>query len=92
MSKLPPSAVRKIRQSVVQESKLHVLATNSRAGIVLFAVAPHFVEHLRVDLKPAPLGEQVERLAAVQVIVELAVRSETRERPASHEARFPEPA
>jgi hypothetical protein len=40
-------------QTVVQEAQLHVLTTNSRTAIVLLAVAPNLVEHLRVDLKPA---------------------------------------
>jgi hypothetical protein len=59
-----------------------VLATNGRAGIILFAVAADLFEHLRVDFKLAPLGQEVERLTTIQVVVELAMRPETGERPA----------
>jgi hypothetical protein len=78
-------------QAVVQKPELHVLATNGRACIVLLAVAANFFEYLRMDLKPAPLGQEVERLAAIQVVVKLAVRPEAREGPASHEATLPKP-
>jgi hypothetical protein len=79
-------------QAVVQEAELHVLATNGGTGKVLFAVAANLFEHLRMDLKVAPLGQEAERLAAVQVVVELAVRPETGEGPASDEATLPQPA
>src|ERR1035437_10013761 len=69
-----------------------MLATNRCAGIVLFAVAADLFEHLRVDFMVAPLGQQVERLTTVQVIVELAVGTETGERPASYQATLPQPA
>ena len=55
-------------QPMVQKPELHMLATNGRACVVLLAVATDLFEHLRVDFKVAPLGQQVERLAAVQVI------------------------
>ena len=79
-------------QAVVQKPELHVLPAIRGAGIVLLAVAANLFEHLRVDFKVAPLGQKVERLAAVQVIVELAVGSETGERPASDEATLPKSA
>src|SRR5450759_4772271 len=77
---------------VIQTPELHVLAAICCAGIVLLAMAANLVEHLGVDLKPPPLGQQVKRRAVVQVIVELAVGSETGERPTSHEATFPKSA
>jgi hypothetical protein len=35
---------------------LHVLATDRCAGVVFLAMTTDFIEHLRVDFKPAPLG------------------------------------
>jgi hypothetical protein len=74
---------------VVQEPELHMLATKRGAGIVLLAVAANLFEHLQVDFKVAPLGQEVERLTAIQVVVELAVGSEAGERPASYQATLP---
>lgn len=54
-------------QAVVQKSELHVLATNGRSCIVLLAMAANFFQHLRVDFKAAPLGQEVERLAVIFV-------------------------
>jgi hypothetical protein len=71
---------------------LHVLATNSRTGIVLFAVAANLFEHLWMDLKPPPLGQEVERFAIIQIVVKFAVRPETGERPAIDQATLPQPA
>src|ERR1035441_5357201 len=68
-----------------------MLAANRRAGVILLAMAANLFEHLRMDLKPAPLGQEVERLAVVQVVVELAKRPEAGERPASDEATLPQP-
>ncbi|MGA3098000.1 MAG: hypothetical protein ABSF25_16215 [Bryobacteraceae bacterium] len=55
-------------------------------------MSPNFFEHLLMDFQMAPLGQEVERLAVVQVVVKLAVRSEAWERPASDEATLPQPA
>jgi hypothetical protein len=79
-------------QAVVQEPELHVLTANRRASVVLFQVAANLFQHQRVDFEAAPLGRKVERLAAVQVVVELAVGSEAGEGPASDEATLPQPA
>jgi len=40
----------------------------------------------------APLGQQVERLAIIQVIIKLAVGADAGERPPSHKAMLPKPA
>lgn len=69
-----------------------MLATNRCASIVLLAMAANFFEHLRVDFKLAPLGQEVERLAGVQVVVKLALGPETGKGPAIDEATLPEPA
>ena len=71
-------------QPVVQKPELHMLTSNRGAGIILLPMVSNLFEHLRVDFKVAPLGQDVERLAVVQVVVELAVGSETRERPAGY--------
>jgi hypothetical protein len=79
-------------QAVVQKPELHVLATYRRAGIILLAVAANLFEHLRVDFKPSPLGQEVERLTAVQVVVKLAVRADAGESPPGQQAALPQPA
>jgi hypothetical protein len=77
---------------VVQKPELHVLTASRCTGIVLLTVAADLLDHLWVDFKPPPLGQQAERLAIVEVVVELAVGSETGERPASDEATLPKSA
>ena len=77
---------------VVQKPELHVLTASRCTGIVLLTVAADLLDHLWVDFKPPPLGQQVERLTVVQIVVELAVGSETGERPASDEATLPKSA
>ena len=71
---------------------MHVLAPNGRAGVVLLAMATKLFEHLRVDFQPSPLGQKVERLTVVQVVVELAVRPETGKRPTIDKATLPQAA
>ena len=46
-------------ETVAQKSELHVLATKGCTGIVLLAMAANLFEHLRVDFKASPLGQQV---------------------------------
>ena len=74
---------------MVQKAQLHVLAANRRAGIIFFPVATNLFEHLRVDLKVAPLGQEVERLAIVQVVVKTRCASESRGTPSEQRGHAP---
>jgi len=59
-------------------------------GVILLAVVFDFIEHLRMNMKPAALYQNINGLARIEIVVELAMGANAGKGPAIDEAAFPQ--